>query len=134
MTNLISTSGIPLNKISVNLIPTNVIATMEREQEYLEQVKERVQEDIKLDHKDKLTGKLRMQKKGNSVQYYHVGVENTSKSNLAFSKKRGISESITTSGLTNQSNLSNQKNQTYIPKKNITLARNLAQRDYDNKN
>jgi len=77
---------------------TSLITTMKKEQEYLEQVKQQVEEDIRQEHKDKLPGKLRIQKKGNSVQYYHVKEE-----------------------------------QAYIPKKNITLARNLAQRDYDNK-
>ena len=77
---------------------TNLITTMKKEQEHLEQVRSKVAEDIRQEHKDKLPGKLRIQRKGNSVQYYHV-----------------------------------KANQTYIPKKNITLARNLAQRDYDNK-
>lgn len=88
---------------------TNLITTMKKEQEYLEQVKQQVEEDIRQEHKDKLPGKLRIQKKGNIVQYYHVKSEQVSQTN------------------------SEQKNQTYIPKKNITLARNLAQRDYDNK-
>ena len=88
---------------------TNLIAEMKQEQEYLEQVRSKVMEDIRQEHKDKLPGKLRIQKKGNSVQYYHVKSEQVSQSN------------------------SEQRNQTYIPKKNITLARNLAQRDYDNK-
>ena len=88
---------------------TNLIAEMKQEQEYLEQVRSKVVEDIRQEHKDKLPGKLRIQKKGNSVQYYHVKSEQLSQSN------------------------SEQRNQTYIPKKNITLARNLAQRDYDNK-
>ena len=88
---------------------TNLIAEMKQEQEYLEQVRSKVVEDIRQEHKDKLTGNLRIQKKGNSVQYYHVKSEQVSQSN------------------------SEQRNQTYIPKKNITLARNLAQRDYDNK-
>ena len=85
---------------------TNLFTTMKKEQEYLEQVRSKVAEDIRQEHKDKLSGKLRIQKKGNSVQYYHVKVE---------------------------PNPQNNSNQTYIPKKNITLARNLAQRDYDNK-
>ncbi len=88
---------------------TNLIAEMKQEQEYLEQVRSKVVEDIGQEHKDKLSGHLRIQKKGNSVQYYHVKSEQVSQSN------------------------SEQRNQTYIPKKNITLARNLAQRDYDNK-
>ena len=88
---------------------TNLIAEMRKEQEYLEQVRSKVVEDIRQEHKDKLLGNLRIQKKGNSVQYYHV-----------------ISEQLSQSS-------SEQRNQTYIPKKNITLARNLAQRDYDNK-
>ena len=88
---------------------TNLIAEMKQEQEYLEQVRSKVVEDIRQEHKDKLPGHLRIQKKGNSVQYYHVKSEQVSQSN------------------------SEQRNQTYIPKKNITLARNLAQRDYDNK-
>lgn len=88
---------------------TNLIAEMKQEQEYLEQVRSKVVEDIRQEHKDKLLGNLRIQKKGNSVQYYHV-----------------ISEQLSQSS-------SEQRNQTYIPKKNITLARNLAQRDYDNK-
>lgn len=88
---------------------TNLIAEMKKEQEYLEQVRSKVVEDIGQEHKDKLSGHLRIQKKGNSVQYYHVKSEQVSQSN------------------------SEQRNQTYIPKKNITLARNLAQRDYDNK-
>ncbi len=77
---------------------TNLITTMKKEQEYLEQVRNKVTEDIRQEHKDKLPGKLRIQKKGNSVQYYHVGA-----------------------------------GQDYIPKRNISLARNLAQRDYDKK-
>lgn len=77
---------------------TNLITTMKKEQEFLEQVKQKAEEDIRQEHRDKLPGKLRIQKKGNSVQYYHVSAE-----------------------------------QTYIPKKNIALARNLAQRDYDDK-
>lgn len=88
---------------------TNLIAEMKQEQEYLEQVRSKVVEDIRQEHKDKLPGKLRIHKKGNSVQYYHVKSEQVSQSN------------------------SGQRNQTYIPKKNITLVRNLAQRDYDNK-
>ena len=54
---------------------TNLIAEMKQEQEDLEQVRNKVVEDIRQEHKDKLTGNLRIQKKGNSVQYYHVKSE-----------------------------------------------------------
>ena len=106
---------------------TNLIAEMKKEQEYLEQVRSKVVEDIGQEHKDNLSGHLRIQKKGNSVQYYHVGVKQASGNN---------SKPSETSDLTNKSNKSvssEKSNQTYIPKKNILLARNLAQRDYDNK-
>ena len=136
---------------------TNLITTMKKEQEYLEHVKQQVEEDIRQGHKDKLRGKLRIQKKGNSVQYYHVGAEEASENKSELSEmsdttnksdtiikpdtinKPGItnksdsSEKLNQSSITKQSSISNQKNQTYIPKKKITLARNLAQRDYDNK-
>lgn len=102
---------------------TNLITTMKKEQEYLEQVRSKVTADIRQEHKDKLPGKLRIQKKGNSVQYYHVGTEQESGNN---------SQPSDTSDSTNKSS-SDRTNQTYIPKKNITLARNLAQRDYDKK-
>ncbi len=154
---------------------TNLITTMKKEQEYLEHVKQQVEEDIRQGHKDKLRGKLRIQKKGNSVQYYHVGAEEASENKSELSEmsdttnksdtiikpdtinkpgttnksatinkpdtinkpgttnKSDSSEKLNQSSITKQSSISNQKNQTYIPKKNITLARNLAQRDYDNK-
>ena len=83
---------------------TNLIKSIKKEQEYLEQIRSKAEEDIKQDQKDKLTGKLRIQRKGNSVQYYHTETEHTEK-----------------------------VNQSYISKKNIELARNLAQRDYDNR-
>ncbi len=89
----------------------------------MEQVRSKVTEDIRQEHKDKLPGKLRIQKKGNSVQYYHVGTEQESGNN---------SQPSDTSDATNKSS-SDRTNQTYIPKKNITLVRNLAQRDYDKK-
>lgn len=79
---------------------SNLMQVLQEEQDYLGHIKSKVEENFKKDHKDKLTGKLRIQRKGNSVQYYH-----------------------TDSG----------HKQTYIPKKNIKLAKNLAQRDYDNK-
>lgn len=79
---------------------SNLMKVLQKEQDYFEQMKAEVQENIRKDQKDKLKGKLRIQRKGNSVQYYHSD--------------------------------SNQK-QTYIPKKNMKLIRNLAQRDYDNK-
>ena len=87
---------------------------MKKEQEYLEQVKCKAEEDIRKDNKHKLPGKLRIQKKGNSVQYYYTQTEQS------------------TEDKTNQDNQTKQY-QTYIPKKNIQLARNLAQRDYDEK-
>ena len=87
---------------------------MKREQEYIEQLKCKVEEDIRKDNKHKLPGKLRIHKKGNSVQYYHTETNQL------------------TEDKSNQENLTKQ-HQTYIPKKNIELARNLAQRDYDNK-
>lgn len=79
---------------------TNFIQVLQEEQDYLGQMKGIVQENIQKDHKDKLTGKLRIQRKGNSVQYYHTDSNHV---------------------------------QTYIPKKNMKLIKNLAQRDYDNK-
>ena len=103
---------------------TNLITTMKKEQEYLDQAKQQVEEDIRQEHKDKLPGKLRIQKKGNSVQYYHVGAEQISGNNAQVSEE---------SETANKSTSLAKSNQTYIPKKNITLARNLAQRDYDNK-
>lgn len=65
---------------------TNLITTMKKEQEYLEHVKQQVEEDIRQGHKDKLRGKLRIQKKGNSVQYYHVGAEEASENKLELSE------------------------------------------------
>lgn len=103
---------------------TNLITTMKKEQEYLEQVKRQVEEDIRQEHKDKLQGKLRIQKKGNSVQYYHVKVGHEAVKNSQLSE---------ISDVTNNSSSLVKSNQAYIPKKNIALARNLAQRDYDNK-
>ncbi len=103
---------------------TNLITTMKKEQEYLEQVRSKVTADIRQEHKDKLPGKLRIQKKGNSVQYYHVRAGQEAVNNSQLSE---------ISDVTNKSTSLAKSNQTYIPKKNITLARNLAQRDYDKK-
>lgn len=115
---------------------TNLITTMKEEQVYLEQLKQKVQDDIRQEHKDKLPGKLRIQKKGNSVQYYHVKAEQDAGNNsplVETSHTTNNSPLVETSHTTNQSTSSVKSNQTYIPKKNITLARNLAQRDYDKK-
>lgn len=103
---------------------TNLITTMKKEQEYLEQIKQQVEEDIRKEHKNKLPGKLRIQKKGNSVQYYHVKAGHEAVKNSQLSE---------ISDVTNNSSSLSKSNQAYIPKKNIVLARNLAQRDYDNK-
>ncbi len=92
-----------------------LIRALKEEQSYLEQMKNKVEEDIKNDNKDKLTGKLRIQKKGNSVQYYHTN---------SVLEKDNISMKQMPSKLHQEA---------YIPKKNIELARNLAQRDYDKK-
>ena len=101
---------------------------MKKEQEYLEQVKSKVEEDFRKDNKHKLPGKLRIHKKGNSVQYYHTEKPTEEKANL-FTKEK---INLFTKDKSNQDNQVKQ-HQTYIPKKNIDLARNLAQRDYDNK-
>lgn len=123
---------------------TSLITTMKREQVYLEQVKCKVEEDIRKDNKHKLPGKLRIHKKGNSVQYYHTKTHQITedKNSKETREERVSNDSINkftkdktipfTEDATNQDNLTKQ-HQTYIPKKNIELARNLAQRDYDNK-
>ena len=155
---------------------TNLITEMKKEQEYLEQMKGRVEKDIRKDDKHKLPGKLRIQKKGNSVQYYHTQTKQSTEDKYPEKIKdkkaskdnpnqspddrtqqllqdttnqitRNTTNQITgnttnqiiqdktnqiTKDKTNQDNPSEQY-QTYIPKKNIQLARNLAQRDYDEK-
>lgn len=115
---------------------TSLITTMKKEQEYLEQVKFKVEEDIRKDNKYKLPGKLRIHRKGNSVQYYHTQTELTSedKHSRRIREKQESKDNTNqfTKDKSNQENLTKQ-HQTYIPKKNIELARNLAQRDYDNK-
>ena len=50
---------------------SNLMKVLQKEQDYFEQMKAEVQENIRKDQKDKLKGKLRIQRKGNSVQYYH---------------------------------------------------------------
>lgn len=87
---------------------TSLITTMKKEQEYLEQVKCKAEEDIRENNKYKLSGKLRIHKKGNSVQYYHSETEKpTEDKTNPFTKDKS-----------NQDNQTKQ-HQTYIPKKKM---------------
>ena len=93
---------------------TKIIQMLQEEQDYLEQMKIKTKEDIKINNKDKLVGNLRIQKKGNSLQYYHTNVANQKCTQSQDERIKPLKE-------------------TYIPKTNMELVRNLAQRDYDNK-
>lgn len=117
---------------------SKLIQILQEEKEYLEQIRGKVEENINQDHIDKLPGKLRIQKKGNSVQYYHTDISR--KHEIHTQEDCSVETKHPTKDKENQFNdvKSNQENltkqhQTYIPKKNIVLVRNLAQRDYDNK-
>ena len=93
---------------------TKIIQMLQEEQDYLEQMKIKTKEDIKINNKYKLVGNLRIQKKGNSLQYYHTNVANQKCTQSQDERIKPLKE-------------------TYIPKTNMELVRNLAQRDYDNK-
>lgn len=82
---------------------TDFLQALQKEKKYLVQMRNEIEADLKKENKRELDGRLRIQRKGNSVQYYHDQVFNK------------------------------QKQETYIAKKNIELAHKLAQRDYDNK-